>query len=206
MSYLDKSLDKMKFIFTSSGVTYQSKKLSTKEKFKIRAVYIFNFISVNSDLLGAIYCFIDGVHTGKTFVELTYIAPCVTFACLCNVKAIFMIIYEDHVCDLIDQLRVLDNARTKDDDNIKKDDTNFLHMVLKTANVLNAMLFLTFMISPFILIAYKYVRTNEIELVLPLLIKYPFDSYNIKYWPIAYITQFSSGMYYLYYILMIFKV
>nr|AQQ73495.1 olfactory receptor 12 [Heliconius melpomene rosina] len=191
MSYFDKSLEIVKFVFTLSGITYKSKKLNTKEKLIVRSIYYFNFVSVNSDVVGAVYCFIDGVQTGKTFVELTYIAPCITFAILCSLKAFCMFHYEDHVSDLIDQLRDLDNKR-KDESDIKKRETNFLHAILKASNIINLMLLLTFCVSPFILIAYKYVKTSEVELFLPLLIKYPFDSYDIKYWPYVYVHQFWS--------------
>ena len=195
MSNFDKSLEKIKPIFKFSGITYKSKKIKTGEKIKIRCVYLFNFICLNSDLLGAIYCFVDGVRTGKTFVELTYIAPCVTFSCLCNLKAIFLIHYEDQVCDLIDNLYNLDNKRTKNDSDIKKGETNFLHRILKASNILNVMLVLTFMISPFIVIAIKYVKTYKVELILPFLIKYPFDPYDMRYWPFVYIHQFWSSTY-----------
>lgn len=194
MSYFDKSLELVNFVFTISGITYKIKKLNTKEKLKVRSIYYFNFVSVNSDVLGALYCFIDGVQNGKTFVELTYIAPCVTFAILCSLKAFFMFLYEDQVSDFIDQLRDLD-TKTKDEDDIKKNETNFLHAILKASNIINLMLLVTFSISPFISITYKYVKTGEIELFLPLLIKYPFDSYDIKYWPYVYVHQFWSGTY-----------
>ncbi|CAH2242247.1 jg25180 [Pararge aegeria aegeria] len=40
--------------------------------------------------------------------------------------------------------------------------------------------------------ALKYYQTEEVELMLPFLIIYPFDSHDIRYWPFVYLHQFWS--------------
>nr|XP_034826618.1 putative odorant receptor 92a [Maniola hyperantus] len=186
----DKSLQKLQFIFRCSGLTFESKKLTKTHKLKKRCVYLLNFFWLNSDLIGGIYWFIDGIRTGKTFVELTYIAPCVTFSFLADLKAMFMIHYEDYVCNLIDQLRELEIKHETVDE---KKYIKFLHLILKCSDILSLVLMLMFITNPIILISLKYYQTKEVDLVLPFLILYPFDSHDIRYWPFVYIHQFWSG-------------
>ncbi|XP_052742273.1 putative odorant receptor 92a isoform X2 [Bicyclus anynana] len=200
----DRSLQRLQFIFHYCGLTFKSKKLTANQKLKLRCVYLFNFFCLNSDVLGGIYWFIDGIQTGKSFVQLTYISPCITFSFLANLKAIFLIHNENHVSDLIDDLRELerkdeignDNIENNEErvikDNIRGKHVRFLHSVLKCSNVLSVLLILTFIVSPLILIALKYYQTKEVELILPFLVIYPFDSHDIRYWPFVYLHQFWS--------------
>lgn len=195
-SQFNKSLQRIQFVFTLSGLTFQSKKLSKKEILKTRCMYLIDFLFLNSGLLGAVYWFVDGIRTGKKFEELTFVAPCITFSLLCDLKPAYLIHYEDLACDLVEHLRKLENKSTKwtkEKAEMRKREANFLHRILKSSNVVNTMLLLTFSVSPFISMTISYIQTKEVELILPLLIKYPFDSFDIKFWPLAYVHQFWAG-------------
>ncbi|VVC86895.1 unnamed protein product [Leptidea sinapis] len=71
-----------------------------------------------------------------------------------------------------------------------------LRVNLKKVNsgtkVLNIVLVMTFFVSPLVLVVVKYFKTNEWKLLLPFLITYPFDPYDIRYWPFVYIHQIWS--------------
>ncbi|XP_046972462.1 putative odorant receptor 92a [Vanessa cardui] len=194
-NHINGSIKKMNFILLCSGLIVQGKKLTQIKKIKSRLIYIINFLWLNSDLLGAICWFIDGIKNGKTFVEVTYIAPCITFSFLANFKAIFIIYYEDNIRDLINDLLELEDRDKKIDvkrDGLRNDALNFLHLILKSSFVLNLVLIIAFTIGPFIVIATIYIKTKEVDLLLPFLIKYPFDSHDIRYWPFVYVHQFWS--------------
>lgn len=239
----DRSLQRLQFIFRSSGFTFESKKLTQEKKLKLRCMYLFNFFWLNFDVAGGIYWFVDAIKSGKTFIELTYAAPCVVFTILTNLKAIFLLRYEDCVSDLIENLRkleakdeldahdwneteisilrqssygrefknndneyinnasLLENIEEKrvEKDKIRSEEVKFLHLVLKYSNILSVILILTFIASPLLLMALKYYQTEEVELMLPFFIIYPFDSHDIRYWPFVYVHQFGSGEYSSYY-------
>ncbi|CAG4966091.1 unnamed protein product [Colias eurytheme] len=194
---LNNVLKKLNSIYFVLGLSYDSVKSTRKEKLKQRFIYILNFFWLNSDVLGAVCWFLNGVLNGKSFVELTYVAPCVTFSFFANIKAYTLIHYEAFVSELINSLRSLEEientrARTKERDDIIGKDVKFLNAVINVSNILNFGLIITFFMSPLILIVVKYLKSNQWDLLLPFLIIYPFDSHDIRYWPFVYLHQLWS--------------
>nr|WCC57379.1 odorant receptor 40 [Papilio dardanus] len=193
----DESLNKISFLFHYGGLSLESRSRTITQTIKIRLLYLFNSFWLNVDLAGGIYWFIDGLENGKSFIELTYIAPCIALAFMANIKSLFMIINETRIDEMIDNLRTLEitginNKKVEKKEEIVTEEKNFLYCVIKMLNILNVIVVLTFSISPFILMLIKYMKSKELELILPFFIIYPFDSYDIRYWPFAYLHQFWS--------------
>ncbi|XP_030040632.1 putative odorant receptor 92a [Manduca sexta] len=193
----DDTIKKIDFVFRYAGINIKCGERKKKETIKARCMYVFNFFWLNVDVSGSIFWFIDGVRMGKDFIGLTYIAPCISLSTLANIKSVFLISSEKHIYKLIDNLRELEmreNARPRSvqKEEIINTEIKFLNYVLKTINILYVVLVMTFALSPLIIIAIKYMQTGEVELILPFLILYPFDPYNIKLWPFVYLHQFWS--------------
>ncbi|CAK1589774.1 unnamed protein product [Parnassius mnemosyne] len=211
--FFDKSLKRLKFIFLCTGLNLERNKSDKWHTIKKRSVYIFNFIWLNSDIIGAVFWITDKVKNGKDMTEITYLAPCATLSLVATLKSLYLIIYEDYVGQLIKQLRELDENASDMDTVIKikteKEERRFLNLVINLLNILNIGMVVNFTFSPLILIAIKYIRTRELELMLPFLDVYPFDPLDIRYWPLIYMKQIWSecivlleicGADYLYYI------
>nr|WCC57562.1 odorant receptor 40 [Papilio memnon] len=192
----DESLNKISFLFRYGGLSLESRTRTTIQTVKIRLLYLFNSFWLNVDLAGGIYWFIDGLKNGKSFIELTYIAPCIALAFMANIKSLFMIVNETRIDEMIDILRSLEitvkSKRVERKEEIVAREKSFLYCVIKMLNILNIVVVLTFSISPFVLMLIEYMRIKELELMLPFFIIYPFDSYDIRYWPFAYLHQFWS--------------
>ncbi|XP_013147729.1 PREDICTED: odorant receptor 4-like [Papilio polytes] len=193
----DESLNKISFLFRYGGLSLASRTRTTTQTVKIRLLYLFNSFWLNVDLAGGIYWFIDGLKNGKSFIELTYIAPCIALAFMANIKSLFMIVNETRIDEMIDILRSLEvtvknSKRVESKEEIVAREKSFLYCVIKMLNILNVVVVLTFSISPFVLMLIKYMKIKELELMLPFFIIYPFDSYDIRYWPFAYLHQFWS--------------
>nr|WCC57497.1 odorant receptor 40 [Papilio machaon] len=193
----DESLKKISYLFRYGGLSLESRSRTNIQTFKIRLLYLFNSFWLNVDLAGGIYWFIDGLENGKSFIELTYIAPCIALAFMANIKSLFMIVNEKRIDEMIDSLRYLEitgmnSKRVEKKEEIAAKEKSFLYCVIKMLNILNVIVVLTFSISPFILMLINYTKTMELELMLPFFIIYPFDSYDIRYWPFAYLHQFSE--------------
>ncbi|XP_022115712.2 putative odorant receptor 92a [Pieris rapae] len=184
-----KELDK---IFLCLGLSYD--RSSKKDRIKRRCIYIFNIIWHNSDVFGALVWFYVALQNGASFIELTYIAPCLAFSFLANFRIYSVISNEEKVYELITTLRELEHRAMDDTDitEIFREDTKFLHKVLKMSKVLNFTLIFTFFITPLILTLVKYLNTGKWDLLLPFLIIYPFDSHDIRYWPFVYLHQLWS--------------
>lgn len=168
------------------------------EKIKYRWVFSFNFMVVFSAVIASVYYIILGVVTGKSFIEVTSVIPCLTFSILAMIKAHCHLIYEEHVKELIDLLRdleVKENNREKcvEKEEIIENETGFLNKVINVLYVLNCSMIVVFDMTPMVLIAVKYYQTKEFEMLLPYLDVFSFIPYELKYWPFAYIHQIWSG-------------
>nr|AOG12912.1 odorant receptor [Eogystia hippophaecolus] len=76
-------------------------------------LFYFNILWLNRDLLGEILFVVFGVMSGESFVDLTYMLPCIAMCLLGNMKTCLLIIYSKEVKDLIDTLK---NMSFHDDD------------------------------------------------------------------------------------------
>lgn len=195
---IDKTVKKIEFLLRATGINIKSGPKTRMDTTKSRIIYIINFIWLNIDLAGAVAWFFMGIANSKSFTELTYVAPCVTLSFLGNLKSICLILREDNVDKLLQVLRDLEikeRGRTKDKekDEIIKYEHNFVNTVISVLNVFYFVLVVAFALSPVTLVALKYFTTNELELLLPFLIIYPFDPYDIRYWPWVYLRQIWSG-------------
>ncbi|KAJ8708316.1 hypothetical protein PYW07_010441 [Mythimna separata] len=164
---------------------------------KSRTMYISNFIWLNIELTGAVAWFFTGIANSKSFTELTYVAPCITLSFVGNLKSIYVVFREDNVDKLIDVLRDMESnergrPKHEEKDAIMKSDHSFVTTVISILNVFYFVLIIVFSFSPALLMAIKYFTTNELELLLPSLVVYPFNPFDIKYWPWVYLRQIWS--------------
>lgn len=99
--------------------------------------------------------------------------------------------------DLLSHTTMIFKANKAGDIKKREDNMNkeiiFKNFVTSLLNTLNAMMVLVFTTSPLVLIAVKYIKTGEVELLLPFLDVYPFDPYDMRYYPFLYIKQIWSG-------------
>lgn len=195
VSDFDESLKKINFAFRLTGLNIQNKKRTRKQN----CIYLFNFLWLNTDIIGALSWVFEGILNGKNFIELTYVAPCVTLSVLGDVKAIYLLLNEKKVLNLIEHMRNLEKKANglvnSEQENLTRPDIKFLNVVIKVLNVLNCLMIVVFDLSPLILIAVKYFTRGELELMLPFMDVYPFDGYDLRYWPWAYAHQIWSGVY-----------
>lgn len=193
-----KTIHRIEFLFRCVGINIKSSEKTRADYIRNRSVYIFNFIWLNIDLAGAVVWFLAGIANSKSFTELTYVSPCITLSFLGNFKSLYLIFRENNVDKLIEvlkQLEIKERSRENDEekDKIIETEHNFVSAVISVLNVFYFVLVVAFALSPVSLVALKYFTTNEVELLLPFLILYPFDAYDLKYWPWVYLRQIWSG-------------
>ncbi|KAG6443514.1 putative odorant receptor 92a [Manduca sexta] len=194
---LDKLLSKINILFRCSGTNIAIGKAAPTNTKRNRCVYVINLILLNTDVLGSTCWFISGLKSGKSFTELTYIAPCIILSILSDMKSMSIIIYEKKVYQLMENLRMMEaheriRENTAERGKIIEKGVNFLNLVINVLYVLNIILLVCFAFHPLVVMMLNYKKTNEIELLLPFPIVYPFDAYNIKVWPVIYLRQIWS--------------
>nr|WCC57499.1 odorant receptor 42 [Papilio machaon] len=190
---LNKTLSRLNFIFLAIGINLEHKKCNRLTRIRTRCIYIFNFIWLNSDVLCAVLHFTNDLKNGTDMTELTYLAPCAMLSTVGIFKSFFLIIYEDNINDLIDNLRILDEKTNMYTvtvkNNIEKEEGKFVNYVITLLNIFNIGVVFDFTLTPIIKIVKNYMSSGEIELVLPHKVVYPFDAFDIKYWPFAFFKQ-----------------
>ncbi|XP_061729085.1 putative odorant receptor 92a [Cydia pomonella] len=190
----DESLKSIEFLFKYVGIYLDRTILNTAEHIiKFRSLYVINFLWLNTDVIAEILWIIQGALHGKSLIELTYIVPCTTLCMLANIKTLSLVFNDVKVKQLFEQLRNMENNINIDDEVVKKkivvDGKKFLRAVIKALRVINTLTLILFSVSPLLFMGLEYKKSGQIELVLPFLIVYPFNPYDIKYWPFVYVHQ-----------------
>lgn len=194
----DQSLQKLNILFRLSGMNLQKKIKTTSDTIRYRFLFTFNFLWVLSATIASFYYILLGITEGKNFVELTNVAPCTTFTILSIFKSFFHLINEAEISKLIDSMRKLERDEKNRQISIEKDqiiaeDRQFLNRVITVLYVLSCLMIVVFDMTPLVLMAVKYYKTNEFEMLLPYLDVFSFIPYEFKYWLFAYIHQIWSG-------------
>ncbi|KAJ2948905.1 hypothetical protein O0L34_g5838 [Tuta absoluta] len=190
---LNESLKMIDYSVRWLGITLEKKQGNRK----FYLLFIFNFIWMNTDVAGAICWFLVGAKSGESLLSLTYVAPCITLSILANIKSLCFIVYSDQVDKLISTLKDLEFKETKrpasgEKKEIIAKERTFLHFVLKVLNFFNWALIIAFPLMPLTLTVWNYVQTRELSPLLPFLIVYPFNAYDLRAWPFVYIKQIWS--------------
>lgn len=190
----DKYLRNIDYTFHWSGLYLRNRENYNLNK--ARLMYCFNFILLNLDVAGGFCWILKGVGRGEALVALTYTAPSITLALLCNLKSLSIMWYHDHIDTLVFKLRELEiKADFKNITNktFVLEPIKFLHFVLKVSTLSNWLLIFAFPLMPLSISLYNYFVLNKVELVLPFLIEYPFDAYDIKVYPFVLLNNFYGG-------------
>lgn len=190
----DKSLLKIEYLFRWSGVHLRNRE--DYNVIKSRLFYCFNFILLNINVVGAFSWFLKEAAKGESLISLTYTSPSITLAILSIFKSMSFMWYYDYVDKLVYKLRELE---TKADLNsvtnkaLVEKPIEFLYFVIKVSNLFNWLLLVAFPSMPLATTAYNYFVLNKVELILPFLVEYPFDAYNIKIYPFVVMNHIWGG-------------
>ncbi|XP_026491785.2 odorant receptor 67c-like [Vanessa tameamea] len=169
---------------------------------RLRVMWLFsiNTLWIITSICSQMAWLIQGVVTGKSFIQLTNLAPCLVFCLQSNIHSLYFVKHGRKVCDLVQAIRTLQSMTAEN--KLKEVDIQFLknqmkmfYFAVNSLTIIIAIGVPAFGISPLITIAVNYYSTGEIELVLPFLLLYPFDATDIRFWPIAYIHQMWAAVF-----------
>lgn len=108
----DKSLKLCNIALILSGITIYPKENKLFIKF-LTFIYYFNIPWLYTDTIAEFYWLIEGIYEGKSFSELSFIAPCATICLLATAKSTAMYIHREVVIEVVAKLRKL---HPKDDE------------------------------------------------------------------------------------------
>lgn len=161
--------------------------------------WFFN-IMLYSELLGEMAWFIEKGVMGSTFIEATYTLPCATLCFLGSAKTYYRIKYGHLINDLIRALRKLQSDESES--GIYKDPVAYesirkivktLGLAIQSLTIFNTCGLTAFLLGPLVIMGYIYYTTGVMKLRFPFLILYPFDAFDLRFYPFVYIHQMIGG-------------
>ncbi|KAH9641955.1 hypothetical protein HF086_011705 [Spodoptera exigua] len=123
---------------------------------------------------------------------MTYFTPCLTLCFLGNLKIYSVLRHNDRATELVNVLGHLHSSIEETDEGMVNEAKKWLLFLVSISN-LTLMLFImgatAFALAPIVITISHYYTTGEIKLVLPFIVWYPFDAFDIKIWPFIYLDQ-----------------
>lgn len=216
----ENSLKLTKISFLLSGIPIFRVK-NVNLKIFINALFFFNCVWLYTDVFGEFYWLIEGIQGGKSFSELTMIAPCATICLLSTAKSGPLYFNRHTLLKITEKLREMHPNTPKNEETINLDDIEDLQdsyemdaktserierkIVKDSMTFLNAVILLlfyscvvvttVFSLTPIVSMACDYYTQGKTELKFPFLIKYFFDPFSKARWPFVYIHQVWSSKY-----------
>ncbi|CAH0721601.1 unnamed protein product, partial [Brenthis ino] len=156
-------------------------------------------IWINTDVVGLFAWLIQSAYTGKSFIELTNVAPCLALCILGDIQAFFHMKHSRTTRKLIQSLCYLqsmsaENEKDKDDITFLKAQIKIFHIAVKSLTVIIVLGIAQFGINPFVITALHYHRTGEVVLSQPFIVLYPFDQTDIRYYFFVYVHTMWSAV------------
>lgn len=180
------------------GLTIDSdgSKKTMIQRFRKHRMYFIHEFSFNLSVTGELIWLIQGIVFGYSLWEITYMLPCLMVCLLGNFKIYFFTKHMHHVSELVNVLRNLQSEAVEDDEEIVKECKEWLTFLSSTCKLLLISIYvgvLAFALGPFVITGSYYLSTGEIKLVLPYIVWYPFNAFDIRIWPFIYLHQLWSG-------------
>ncbi|VVC86896.1 unnamed protein product [Leptidea sinapis] len=207
----DDPLKLTKLALLLSGINVIDKNISKAARLAIDSLFFFNLAWLYMDVIAEFFWLLDGLRIGKSFDELSIIAPCTTICLLSSAKSTalyckgnilkatvkkFKEINEDNVelANLDDDNKDNNESvgtktkdyvnRVKDRDIIKKS-VKTLHNVILIMKCSSVVVVLVFCSLPLLSMAYDVHNYGETVKKLPFLVKYFFNPFTEMMWPLV---------------------
>nr|BAR43468.1 putative olfactory receptor 26 [Ostrinia furnacalis] len=207
----ENSLRLTKLFLLLSGIRITRRKWrKSVENFFDYYLYYISLSWLYTDVCGELNWLIEGILTGKSFIDLSLTAPCITISMLATSKSIFLYWNRDVVAKIVDKLRDI-HPEDKEFDEYKQlglyqvesnepdvekeiveESRKFLSFVVHLLFYICAVVICAFPLMPVTSMAYDYYTTGSTECKYPYLVKYFFDPYTMKMWIAVYFHHVVS--------------
>ncbi|KAJ8708658.1 hypothetical protein PYW08_010040 [Mythimna loreyi] len=194
----EKTLKLTKYALLISGIkTSKNHKNKAVDYFIDNYLYYCNFTALYTVLFGEAYWIIDGIQTGRPFVEISLISPCITISVLGTIKTWFIYLNKETLIQILTKLKEIhpnfDENDTKGSFETERKIIEKSMKLFKFVQVLLLNIYIlvvtTFCLIPGIISGYNYQKTGEFVVAYPYEVKYPFDVHKSSVWYLVYIHQ-----------------
>ncbi|XP_050362983.1 putative odorant receptor 92a [Nymphalis io] len=194
----DEAIRKVQAYLKPIGLKIDSRRTILK-RLRMMWWFFMNTLWINTSICCQVAWLVHGIFTGKSFIQLTYSAPCLALCLQSNIQSFYFVKHDRQVCELVEVIRTLQSISAKkklEGVHIKflKSQMKMFYFALNSLTILCVLAVTSFGISPLITIAMNYYSKGDIELILPFLLLYPFDTTDMRFWLIAYIHQMWTSV------------
>nr|ALM26214.1 odorant receptor 25 [Athetis dissimilis] len=192
----EKCLDRINFLLKLNGLSLDNdgRNKTMLQRLRKNWWYSIHMVMFNVQLCGVGAWFFQGlvVDSKPTMTEVTYMIPCIVLCLSGDVKVYCLLRYMHLVNELINLLRKFLSKAVEVDEELEEETgkwVKLLFTIFKQLLCLFLIGYLAFAVGPLLIIATHYYTTGEVKLILPFMVIYPFDEFDIRVWPIVYMFQ-----------------
>ena len=201
LEQFEKCLKSVNFNLKLLGLSLDSRGKNSTILEVIRSHWFFSALlfSLNLETLTQILWVSEAVITGKSFVEITRLIPCLILCFISNFKTISIVFYAHYNNEFIETMKsLLLNQTEIEEENLYKKkviDTQVLMLtnITRKIRILIIMGLLMFTFTPAFINLSDYLNDYEFKLVMPFVAYYPFNEFDVWIYPWVYIHQVGSG-------------
>ncbi|XP_037976482.2 putative odorant receptor 92a [Plutella xylostella] len=211
----DHSLYRTKMALLASGIKFSEGNMN---KFLDHIInywlFYFNCFWLYMDVIGELIWTYEGIQEGRSFEEISVMAPCITVCLLATAKSMPLYLQRGILTNVVKELREIhpdtDGDESEDDDGERRNDEDVVVLerdIAKAAikhfdSIMQLFLFLCvsvftfFCLLPLLLMVYQRYTTGVAEVQFPFSVKYFFDIdvNSSSIWPIVYFHQVVSTL------------
>ncbi|CAH1635269.1 unnamed protein product [Spodoptera littoralis] len=164
--------------------------------------FIAQFILFNSQNVSQISWVCEAVITGKSFLDVTYMIPCLIFCILSIFKGVSILYYAKYNYEFIVTMKNLLAGLTpsNEEHNIFMKTIIDKHVLMLTiifkrmVNIV-AVCLIMFALGPIFIMLSNYYKTKEVKLELPFIGYYPFNEYDLRIYPFMFLHQWWTSLF-----------
>ncbi|XP_050680635.1 uncharacterized protein LOC126976376 [Leptidea sinapis] len=186
----DDPLKLTKLALLLSGINVIDKNISKAARLAIDSLFFFNLAWLYMDVIAEFFWLLDGLRIGKSFDELSIIAPCTTICLLSSAKSTALYCKGNILKATVKKFKEINEDIDRD---IIKKSVKTLHNVILIMKCSSVVVVLVFCSLPLLSMAYDVYNYGETVKKLPFLVKYFFNPFTEMMWPLVYFHQIWSN-------------
>lgn len=190
-------IKKVDSIFQSCGMSITKEDTNRPfNRFKYHWTFFFNLLALQYGIFAQIVWIVLAMVEGISLLEITFILPCLTICLLGEFRLGYFIYHIDSINDVINCLKTLEIANRPNGKYSEEEHNVWFNFLKNITNLLRSTSYLGvvgFIGGALVVMVTHYYDSGEVKFVLPFIGWYPFDSFDIHFYPLACVQQILSG-------------
>ncbi|XP_047023184.1 odorant receptor 4-like isoform X1 [Helicoverpa zea] len=203
LEQFDKCLRSVNLYLKFLGLHLESKDTNKTfvERSRSHRLYFAHLFSLNLEVVAQVLWVLEAVITGKSFVEITRLIPCLILCLISNFKTLSLLYYGRHNNEFIVTMRslLLNQMQVEEKEHRVRKNLIDKHVLILTSiskkiSYVIVLGLLMFALAPAFIIIPHYFKTDEVKLEMPFIAYYPFNEFDLRIYPWVYFHQVYSAV------------